>query len=160
MGSRKAVVAESDRLIGRRICMARIVAGMSRRRIADALGLSLQQIQRYETGSSVVFADVLYRIAQITGTPVSLLLHSGEKVPIEADQTCVTNPDEVHLLQAFNDISNDQIKSKLSALILTIACLERGLLSPATAGQNHGRCGLPKQVDLSWSRRNHSISQI
>ena len=160
MGSRKTVVAESDRLIGRRIRTARIVAGISRRHIADVLGLSLQQIQRYEAGASVVFADVLYRIAQITGTPVSLLLHSGEKVPVEAEQTSVNNSDEGHLLQAFNGISNDRIKGQLSALIHTIACLERGLPPSATASQNHRRRGFRKPVDLSWARRSQSISQI
>src|SRR5580658_2657112 len=60
-----------DLHVGARIRMRRRMNGVSLERLADALGLTFQQVQKYERGANRVSASKLYEIAAALKTPVA-----------------------------------------------------------------------------------------
>jgi len=53
-----------DTHIGARVRMRRLLLGMSQEELADALGITCQQLQQYENGTDRITADRLYDVAQ------------------------------------------------------------------------------------------------
>lgn len=53
-----------DRAIGERIRARRLEIGMSQEKLADAIGVTFQQVQKYEKGVNRVAASTLFAIAQ------------------------------------------------------------------------------------------------
>jgi len=57
--------------VGRRVKTRRVLRGMSQTNLADQLGLTFQQLQKYESGANRVSASRLWEIAQILDVPVA-----------------------------------------------------------------------------------------
>ncbi|MGB4101545.1 MAG: helix-turn-helix transcriptional regulator [Alphaproteobacteria bacterium] len=57
--------------VGQRLRLRRMLIGMSQEKLGEAVGLTFQQIQKYERGANRMGASRLYRIAQILNIPVS-----------------------------------------------------------------------------------------
>jgi len=60
-----------DLHVGGRVRMRRKVLGVSQERLAEALGLTFQQVQKYERGANRVSASKLYEIARFLSAPVA-----------------------------------------------------------------------------------------
>ena len=60
-----------DRHVGARIRMRRKILGVSQEKLADSLGLTFQQVQKYEKGANRVSASKLYEIAAALQTQVA-----------------------------------------------------------------------------------------
>jgi transcriptional regulator with XRE-family HTH domain len=60
-----------DRQVGVRVRMRRLMLDMSQQKLAAALGLSFQQVQKYESGSNRIGAGRLQQLAEILEVPVS-----------------------------------------------------------------------------------------
>ncbi len=58
---------EIDKQIGQRVHERRIVLGLSQRALADGLGISFQQLRKYETGFNRIGAGRLYGCAELLG---------------------------------------------------------------------------------------------
>ena len=56
--------------VGNRVRMRRMLIGMSQEKLGDQLGLTFQQVQKYEKGSNRVSASRLYQMAQILGVNI------------------------------------------------------------------------------------------
>lgn len=63
--------AQIDRHVGQRIRMRRMMRSMSQEKLADELGLSFQQVQKYEKGTNRVSAGRLVQIANVLVVPVT-----------------------------------------------------------------------------------------
>ena len=63
-----------DKYVGSRVRMRRIMLGMSQEKLGEALGLTFQQVQKYEKGTNRVGASRLQQISEILQVPVSFLL--------------------------------------------------------------------------------------
>lgn len=57
--------------VGKRVRIRRVLCGMSQTGLADQLGLTFQQLQKYESGANRISASRLWSIAQILDVPVS-----------------------------------------------------------------------------------------
>src|SRR5262245_11880642 len=66
-----------DKYVGSRIRMRRIMLGMSQEKLGESLGLTFQQIQKYEKGTNRVGASRLQQISEILQVPVSFLFEGG-----------------------------------------------------------------------------------
>lgn len=73
-GFRTAAEKECDARLGRRIAWLRATAGISQKNLGERLGLSFQQIQKYETGSNRVPVSRLISICQVLEIDVPELL--------------------------------------------------------------------------------------
>lgn len=60
-----------DRAVGARIRLARLQAGLTQEKLAEALGVTFQQLQKYEKATNRISASKLHRTAAATGKPVS-----------------------------------------------------------------------------------------
>ena len=59
-----------DAYVGSRISLRRSAMGLSQTALARELGVSFQQVQKYETGTNRISASRLHRVAMVLGTPV------------------------------------------------------------------------------------------
>jgi len=66
-----------DKYVGSRVRMRRIMLGMSQEKLGEALGLTFQQIQKYEKGTNRVGASRIQQISEILEVPVSFLFEGG-----------------------------------------------------------------------------------
>ena len=65
--------------VGRRVWLRRTLLGMNQTELSDVLGLSYQQVQRYERGTSRMGASRLYDIARVLDVPVAFFF---EEMPV------------------------------------------------------------------------------
>ncbi len=65
---------EFDRKLGRNIFRCRIAAGLTRKELAIAIGITQQQLQKYEMGINRISVSRLFDIASILKLPVTKLL--------------------------------------------------------------------------------------
>jgi transcriptional regulator with XRE-family HTH domain len=71
--------------VGRRVRARRVLAGMSQTALADELGLTFQQLQKYESGANRIAASRLYRTAIVLEVPVQFFFMGLEGVPEDGE---------------------------------------------------------------------------
>jgi transcriptional regulator with XRE-family HTH domain len=109
--------------IGARIRTRRRQLGLSQSDLAEKLGVSFQQVQKYERGANRVAASTLVAAAGALGVTVSWLV--GEDGTTRADEEdifrALSRPGALEILQAFNDISDPRARVALLALVQEMA---------------------------------------
>jgi transcriptional regulator with XRE-family HTH domain len=96
-----------DRQVGVRVRMQRVALKMSQQQLAAELGISFQQVQKYEKGSNRIGASRLRRLAEILQVPVSFFFEdfpvSGRKqAPLPSYiSDFLTSADGLALTEAF-----------------------------------------------------------
>ena len=81
-----------DKYVGSRVRMRRIMLGMSQEKLGKALGLTFQQIQKYEKGTNRVGASRIQQIAEALNVPVSFLFEGGPGGSRAADELEEVSP--------------------------------------------------------------------
>jgi transcriptional regulator with XRE-family HTH domain len=114
-----------DVAVGHRIRVRRKWLGVSQSALADHLGVSFQQVQKYERGANRVSASMLVRIAQKLDTTVGELV--GETVQAEqrADEGLfekLATPGAIQLLDAFSSVQQPSLRTAI--LNLTRSLIE------------------------------------
>jgi transcriptional regulator with XRE-family HTH domain len=110
-----------DRHIGSRIRMRRILIGMSQEKLGEHLGITFQQVQKYEKGVNRVGSGRLHEIGSILGVSASFFFEGlffegqGGKVPSAEDSQVSSVPsvllaqkDSLQLLQTFDAITDQK----------------------------------------------------
>jgi transcriptional regulator with XRE-family HTH domain len=69
-----------DKHVGSRVRMRRMMLSMSQEKLGDALGLTFQQVQKYEKGTNRIGASRLQQIATVLSVPVSFFFE-GAPIP-------------------------------------------------------------------------------
>lgn len=67
-----------DAHVGQRVRMRRTLLGMSQEKLGEAIGLTFQQVQKYERGSNRISAGTLYRLGQVLDVPVNFFFDTYE----------------------------------------------------------------------------------
>ena len=80
-----------DLHVGARVRMRRKLLGVSQEKLADALGLTFQQVQKYERGTNRISASKLFEIGRFLQAPVSYFF---EGVGPSSPETLTDNPSE------------------------------------------------------------------
>jgi transcriptional regulator with XRE-family HTH domain len=127
-----------DAQVGHRIRIYRNARGMSQTALGDELGVTFQQVQKYEKGVNRVGAGRLTRIAGVLGIPVGALLGADAEQPktqsSSADSSvleCLSMPGAVRLVQAYAQLPNSAIRSTIVSLVEQIA---QGKIDNTTPG--------------------------
>lgn len=110
---------EIDKYVGRRLKNRREELGLSQEKLADALGISFQQVQKYERGFNRVGASRLFAIAQELGVTVSYFFEGLETPTLQnANEIAelLANKHAIPLLQIFTRMSGAQ-QAKVLALV-------------------------------------------
>jgi transcriptional regulator with XRE-family HTH domain len=71
----------TDKHVGARVRMRRMMLGMSQEKLGDALGLTFQQVQKYEKGANRIGASRLQQIAHILQVSVSFFFEGAPAAP-------------------------------------------------------------------------------
>jgi transcriptional regulator with XRE-family HTH domain len=71
----------TDKHVGSRVRMRRMMLGMSQEKLGDALGLTFQQVQKYEKGTNRIGASRLQHIARIVDVPVAFFFEGAPEIP-------------------------------------------------------------------------------
>ena len=82
-----------DKHVGSRVRMRRLMVGMSQEKLGEALGLTFQQIQKYEKGTNRIGASRIQQISEILQVPVSFLFEGAPAATLIAEGfTVVPSP--------------------------------------------------------------------
>ena len=115
-----------DRHVGLRIRMRRKEMGVSQERLAEALGITFQQVQKYERGANRVSASKLWEIAGALRTPVGYFYdglegQAGSASQQTTAQAFLSSSEGLELLAAFPRIVEPAIRRKLVELVRVVA---------------------------------------
>ncbi|MGA4555646.1 helix-turn-helix domain-containing protein [Methylorubrum aminovorans] len=117
---------EQDRVVGQRIQVLRKARGLSQGALGSAIGVTFQQVQKYENGSNRVGASRLSDIARVLEVPVSALF-AGDDGGAGQEQGEVFDflltDGAVDLLRAFAEIEDDQMRREVLAIVRSMARL-------------------------------------
>jgi transcriptional regulator with XRE-family HTH domain len=110
-----------DKVIGRNIRIHRLAKKMSQTELGDQLGVSFQQVQKYENGTNRVGSGRLYQIAAILGVHVSTFFNGGETAERERPAESglldlLAEPQSVRLIRAFSKITDTTVRRSLVQL--------------------------------------------
>ncbi len=114
--------------IGEKIRKIRKSCGLSQMELAERVGVSFQQIQKYEKGKDRISVDRLQQIAEALGvSPILFLQTEDNKVEEERAmyQVNFLSKEEKKLLRMFRTIKNKKIKSGLLQQLKGICDLEK-----------------------------------
>jgi transcriptional regulator with XRE-family HTH domain len=124
--------------MGARVRRFREAAGLSQTELGDKLGVSYQQVQKYERGVSRLGVDTLLRLARALDQPVSVFLplgtwvedairpdpgaasRSGHVAEPRADYAVLTR-DEKEMLKAFRELGDEKLRSAFLATLKAAA---------------------------------------
>ncbi len=115
-----------DVLVGRRAKECRALAGLSQMAVAEKLGLSFQQLQKYEKGYNRISASRLYELGQLFGVPVTYFyeeMEAGKDAP-SRDET-LTKRETLELVKAYYSISDPAVRDSIRGLTQAAAKLGR-----------------------------------
>jgi len=112
-----------DRSVGRRIRIVRVSRGLSQTALASQLGLTFQQLQKYEKGTNRVSASKLHDIARILGVEVRSFFEDASDPEKLARIGDVDVPRRIDLLIAhkLSQLPEGRLKRQLIALIFAVA---------------------------------------
>jgi transcriptional regulator with XRE-family HTH domain len=104
--------------IGARMRTRRRQLGLSQSDLADRLGVSFQQVQKYERGANRVAASTLLAAAQALGVTIGWLV-AEDATPDAADEEvfrALSRPGAMELLEAFSQIPDARARQALVSL--------------------------------------------
>jgi transcriptional regulator with XRE-family HTH domain len=122
----------TDTHVGKRLRMRRLMLGLSQTKIADALGLTFQQVQKYEKGANRIGASRLRHLSQILQVPEEFFFEEAPHEPGQHHaQTGAPSPryvsdylatsDGLQLTKAFMQIPNAKLRRSIVNLVEQIA---------------------------------------
>ena len=121
-----------DKYVGSQVRMRRLMLDMGQEALANELGISFQQVQKYEKGSNRVGASRLQAISNILQVPVSFFFEGAPQTMVgkmkRADAPSTTyvsdflaSSDGVKLAKAFTQIGDAKLRRSLVSLVEEIA---------------------------------------
>ncbi len=123
-----------DKHVGSRVRMRRMMLGMSQEKLGDALGLTFQQVQKYEKGTNRIGASRLQQIAQILQVQVSFFFEGAPNISSasrpdgfsEAASPAyvsdfLASSDGLALTKAFMKIEDSKLRRRIVDLVEQIA---------------------------------------
>jgi len=124
-----------DRYVGSRVRMRRIMLGMSQEKLGEALGLTFQQVQKYEKGTNRVGASRIQQISEILQVPVSFLFEGGPSGTPSTDgfnegtspayvSDFLATSEGLALTRAFTRIADPKLRRSIVELVEQIATRE------------------------------------
>lgn len=119
-----------DRHVGMRVRMRRTLIGMSQEKLGEALGLTFQQVQKYEKGTNRISASRLQQIAAALGVTIDYLYGGGDtpdipasgfaEAPMAYEGEMLTS-DALKLLRAFHRIADPRLRRKVIEIATVLA---------------------------------------
>lgn len=119
-----------DEFVGRKLRERRTLMGMSQENLASRVGITFQQVQKYERGANRMSASRLFEFAQILGVPVGHFFEgygqgsTGDgfaEPPAAFEYEDVSGREALELMKAYHRITEPKAKKAINDLIRAIA---------------------------------------
>ena len=128
----KKAPSPTDQHVGARVRMRRKMLAMSQEQLADALGITYQQVQKCEKGANRIGASRLQQISHILQVPVAFFFEgapnalaphdsSGSALSMAQIDDLVSNSGGLRLIGAFMRIDNAALRRRIVMLVQEIA---------------------------------------
>jgi transcriptional regulator with XRE-family HTH domain len=131
--AKRAAPNPIDKHVGSRVRMRRMMLAMSQEKLSEALGVTFQQIQKYEKGTNRISASRLQQSADMLQVPVAFFFEDAPNVPGAAPQVTGKAPspayvteflatsDGIRLTKAFMRIENAMLRRRIVGLVQEVA---------------------------------------
>ncbi|HEY4342721.1 MAG TPA: helix-turn-helix transcriptional regulator [Parvibaculum sp.] len=113
--------------VGGRVRMRRMLVGMSQEKLGDSLGLTFQQVQKYEKGANRIGASRLYQIARVLGVPIEFFYDGvategqtegfAESDASHFEIDMLSTSEGIQLNSAFFSIRDPKVRKKVLELV-------------------------------------------
>jgi transcriptional regulator with XRE-family HTH domain len=121
-----------DAQVGNRVRIRRMLIGMSQEKLGDLLGLTFQQVQKYEKGVNRIGAGRLYEVSRILGVPIDFFYESVAGAASEAGgfaesegappvMEFVSSGEGLQLSLAFMKIKDPKVRKRVLDLVKSLA---------------------------------------
>lgn len=118
-----------DVYVGSRVRMRRTELGMSQEKLGDAIGITFQQVQKYEKGTNRTGSSRLHQVAGILGVPVTFFFEGapgqrktkGKAISSDYVTQFLATPDGLALAKAFTQIKDRKLRRGIAGMVITIA---------------------------------------
>lgn len=113
-----------DKHIGSRVRARRLMIGMTQEKLSDLLGLTFQQVQKYEKGTNRIGSGRLQQIATALQVPVSFFYEGqadDQNLNRAAPEELLIDKKSIELLRAFNAIDDEGMRDAVLNLTRTAA---------------------------------------
>lgn len=126
-----------DVFVGKKLRLRRTMMGLSQDAVAKAVGITFQQVQKYEKGTNAMNANRLFEFAQFMHVPVSYFFDGieqgagaltnapgfgeGESEKFDHNQKNVSDRESLEMMKAFKRIKEQVVRKRLSDLVRAIA---------------------------------------
>jgi transcriptional regulator with XRE-family HTH domain len=128
---RKKAPNPIDQHVGSRVRMRRLMLAMSQEKLGFALGLTFQQVQKYEKGMNRIGASRLQQISHILQVPVAFFFEgapnalapqsSGSALSMAEIDDFISDSEGLRLIRAFMRIDNTALRRRIVTLVQEIA---------------------------------------
>jgi transcriptional regulator with XRE-family HTH domain len=130
----KKSTSSIDKEIGSRVRMRRISIGMSQEKLGDMLGLTFQQVQKYEKGTNRISVGRLVDIANILGVDIHFFFNGIKSIKAEAGfaeegappyvADMMSRPEGLQLVRTFASIKSPKVRKSIVQLVTALASQE------------------------------------
>jgi transcriptional regulator with XRE-family HTH domain len=121
-----------DKHVGSRVRMRRVLIGMSQEKLGEALGITFQQIQKYEKGTNRIGASRMQQIATVMGVPVSYFFDDAPGTDAKLSGFAeshgsdfvvdfLTTAEGLQLNKSFVRIADGKVRRKIVELVSALA---------------------------------------
>ena len=120
-----------DLQVGSRVRIRRMQIGMSQERLGDLLGLTFQQVQKYEKGANRISAGRLFEVSRILNVPVDFFYEglaaplppgaNGIEVSAPSMMEFVSSSDGLQLSLAYMKIKDAKVRKRVLDLVKSLA---------------------------------------
>ncbi len=112
--------------VGARIRTRRLLLGMNQETLANALGLTFQQVQKYEGGANRVSASRLAQVADVLGVPVAYFFDdlevAGEDTAADHDhRELMQRPEAIELIRWYYAIPDAAVRQQFLDMVKAVA---------------------------------------
>ena len=116
--------------VGQRLRQRRVLVGLSQERLARMVGITFQQVQKYERGANRIVASRLYQLAKVLDVPVSYFfedLGSDAAAATAEGATEAASPDvmaereTLELVRAYYGIQDERVRRRAFDLLRTLS---------------------------------------
>lgn len=118
-----------DRRLGQRVRTRRLEIGMSQERLAEVLGVTFQQVQKYEKGVNRIAASRLFDISAALDMPIARFfegLAPGRAAGVAEDDDgyihdALATPEGMQLMSLFASIGSQKVRRRVVELVRALA---------------------------------------
>ncbi|MEM9495433.1 MAG: helix-turn-helix transcriptional regulator [Pseudomonadota bacterium] len=120
--------------VGARVRLRRLMLGMSQDKLGEALGLTFQQVQKYEKGINRIGASRIFKLSETLGVPIQFFYDDldtgegaspgfaeGETDSRDAFMELLSSADGVQLCRYYSEIKDPKVKKRVLDLVRSIA---------------------------------------